>query len=89
MRFLTSCFFHQTSSPRPLFHTLNCFRNNFEFTEIFELKVDSAVSLTTLSQKNFLRQPPFFKLLPQRRRVGKFTLAWILLDCLFKENESL
>ncbi len=37
----------------------SAFANNFEFTEIFELKVDSAVSLTPLSQKNFLRQPTF------------------------------
>jgi hypothetical protein len=71
------------------FTPLSAFANNFEFTEIFKLKVDSAVSLTPLSQKNFLRQPPFFKLLPQRSRVGKFTLAWILLDCILKENESL
>ncbi len=65
-------FFRQTSSPRPLFHTLKCFRKYFEFKEIFKLEVNSAVSLTPLSQKNLLRQPPFFKLLPQRRRVGKF-----------------
>jgi hypothetical protein len=71
------------------FTPLSVFANHFEFTEIFKLKVDSAVSLTPLSQKNFLRQPPVFKHLPQRRRVGKCTLAWILLDCLFKENESL
>ncbi len=31
----------------------------------------------------------FFKLLPQRRRVVKLTLAYILFDCLFKENEGL
>ncbi len=41
------------------FTPLNVFANNFEFTEIFKLKVDSAVSLTPRSQKNFLRQPPF------------------------------
>jgi hypothetical protein len=48
------------------FTPLSVFANNFEFTQIFELKVDSAVSMTPLSQKNVLRQPPFFKLLPQR-----------------------
>jgi hypothetical protein len=71
------------------FTPLSVFANNFEFKEIFKLKVDSAVSLTPLSQENFVRQPPFFKLFPQRRRVLKVTLAWSLFDCLFKENESL
>ncbi len=41
------------------FTPLNVFANNIEFTEIFELKVDSVVSLTPLSQKNILTQPPF------------------------------
>jgi hypothetical protein len=31
------------------FTPLSVFANNFEFTEIFELKVDSAVSMTPLS----------------------------------------
>ncbi len=44
------------------FTPLNVFANNIEFTEIFELKVDSAVPLTPLSQKNLLTQSPFFKL---------------------------
>ncbi len=70
------------------FTLLSVFANNFEFTEIFEFKVDSAVSMTPLSQKNFLIQPPFFKVLPQRRRVVKFTLAWIFLDCLFKKMRA-
>ncbi len=81
MRFSTSCFFVKHLPLGHCFTPSSAFANNFEFTEIFELKVDSAVC-----QKNFLTQPPFFKLLPQRLRVGKFTLAWILLDCLFKEN---
>ncbi len=62
----------------PLGHCLtplSVFENNFEFTEIFEFKVDSAVSMTPLSQNILLRQPPFFKLLTQRHRVVKFTLA--------------
>jgi hypothetical protein len=70
MRFFTSGFFSKTSSSGPLFH-------DFEFTEIFNFKADSAVSMTSLSQKGFPRQPPFVKLLPQRCWVVKFTLAWI------------
>ncbi len=83
--FLPLVFFVKHLSLGHCFTPLSVFANNFELTEIFKLKVDSAVSLTPLSQKNFLRQPPFFKLLPQRRRVVKVTLAWILFDCLFKE----
>jgi hypothetical protein len=45
--------------------------------------------MTPLSQKSFFRQPQFFKLLPQRPRVVKITLAWIWFDCLIKGNESL
>jgi hypothetical protein len=88
MRFFTSGFFVKHLSLGHSFKPLSVFANNFEFTKLFELKVDSAVSLTLLIQKNFLRQPPFFKLLPQRRRVVKFTLAWILFDCLFKEMRA-
>ncbi len=53
-------FFHQTSAPGPPFHTPKGFANNFEITEIFKFEVDSAVSVTLLSQKSFLRQPLFF-----------------------------
>jgi hypothetical protein len=52
-------FFRQTSSPRPLFSPFSVFANNFEFTEIFEYKVDSAVSMTPLSQNILLRQSHF------------------------------
>jgi hypothetical protein len=89
MRFLTSGFFVKHLPLGHCFSPLSVFANHFEFTEIFELKVNSPVSMTPLSQKNLLKQPTFFKLLPQRRRVVKFTIAWILFDCLFKENESL
>jgi hypothetical protein len=47
-------FFNKTSLPGPLFYTLRCFRINFEFPEIFEFEVDSAVSMTPLS-RSFLR----------------------------------
>ncbi len=87
MRFFTSDFFVKHPPLGHCFTPLSVYANNFEFTEIFKLKVDSAVSMTLLSQKNFLRQPTFFNLLPQRRRVAKFTLAWILFDCLFKNSK--
>jgi hypothetical protein len=89
MRFLTSGFFVKHLLLGHCLTPLSVFANNFEFTEILKFKVDSVVSMTPLSQNILLRQPPFFKLLTQRRRVVKFTLTWILFDCLFKENESL
>ncbi len=48
--------------PLPIGHCftpLSVFSNNIEFTEIFELKVDSAVSMTPLSQKISLDNPHF------------------------------
>ncbi len=50
------------SSPRPQLHTLRVFAYNFEFTEIMEFEVDSAVPMISLSKFFFFLQPLFLYL---------------------------